>query len=267
MPTDRESSTPLFTVDAFTSSPFTGNPAAICFPSGAPDERTDDWLAAVAREMNLSETAFLWSVGDAWRLRWLTPAAEVELCGHATLAAAHVLFTTGRASGVARFDTLSGRLTATQTDGLIELDFPATVPEAAEPPAGLFEALGCRGEVMRSRFDALVLVATEADVRAVSPDFRALREVDARGVIVSAPGDDCDFVSRFFAPRVGVDEDPVTGSAHCALTPYWAARLDKTRLSARQLSRRGGSLEVEHRGARVLLRGNATTVMRGELLA
>lgn len=255
---------PLFTVDAFTSTPFEGNPAAVCFPRHEVD---DAWLAKVAAEMNLSETAFLWPVEESWRLRWFTPEVEVDLCGHATLAAAHVLFETGQVEDEARFDTRSGRLVARRKGDAIELDFPATVPEPSGAPAGLFEALGCRGRVLRSRFDFLVVLESEADVLAVEPDFRALREVDARGVMVTAPGESSDFVSRFFGPRVGIDEDPVTGSAHCVLTPYWSERLSKSTLLARQLSARGGSLGVELAGDRVMLRGMAITVMRGELLA
>ncbi len=255
---------PIFTVDAFASAPFEGNPAAVCFP----DRDVDDaWLANVASEMALSETAFLWPAGDNWDLRWLTPKVEVDLCGHATLAAAHVLLETERARGEIRFNTRSGRLTATPTGCHIELDFPATTPEPCEAPIGLFDALGCQGATLRSRFDVLVVLEAESEVRAVEPDFRALGDIDARGVMVTAPGNEFDFVSRFFAPGAGVDEDPVTGSAHCALTPYWARRLSKTSMQARQLSQRGGSLEVELVGDRVKLRGSAITMTRGELIA
>jgi PhzF family phenazine biosynthesis protein len=249
--------------------PFSGNPAAVCVLSGTPDEM---WMRNVAREMNLSETAFLVRREDGFGLRWFTPAAEVDLCGHATLASAHVLWAEKHLppGAEARFHTRSGLLIARQRDGWIELDFPATLASPAEPPAGLLEALGVAAvRVSRSRFDYLIEVASEDVVRGVSPDFTALRRLEARGIIVTAPSatGDCDFVSRFFAPAVGVDEDPVTGSAHCALTPYWSERLGKTEMTARQLSARGGYLRVRLSGSRVLLQGKAVTVMTGDLLA
>ena len=254
---------PIFQVDAFADAPFEGNPAAVCFP---PDDVDDAWLANVAAEMNLSETAFLWPAGDAWRLRWLTPAVEVDLCGHATLAAAHVIFERDGGQTL-RFDTRSGRLFARRAGEAIELDFPATVPSAAEAPPGLFAALGAEGPCLRSRFDVMVVLPSTEAVRLLAPDLRALRAVDARGVIVTAAGEgELDFVSRFFAPAAGVDEDPVTGSAHCALGPYWAERLGRESLRARQLSARGGAMRVEVDGERVRLRGRAVTVLRGDLL-
>lgn len=258
----------LYQVDAFADAPFRGNPAAVCFPDRDPD---DAWLARVAAEMNLSETAFLWPEPDAWRLRWLTPEVEVDLCGHATLASAHVLWESGRldAKSVARFRTRSGVLTAARRDGDIELDFPASPIEDARAPAGLIEALGARAvAVVKTRFDYLVELESERDVRALAPDHRALRTLPVRGVIVTARGESGpDFVSRFFAPRSGIDEDPVTGSAHCALAPYWSARLGSSVLVGYQASRRGGTVRVELEGARVKLHGKAVTVMRGELLA
>lgn len=249
-------------VDAFAREPFTGNPAAVCLPGAA---RDDVWLQKVAAEMNLSETAFLWAEEGAWRLRWLTPTTEVDLCGHATLASAHVLWETGRAEGAIRFLTRSGVLEATREGEAIALDFPSTAPAPCAPPAGLFDALGAEGECHRSRFDVLVRLSSEAAVRALRPDLRALAAIDARGVIVTAEGDAHDFVSRFFAPAAGVDEDPVTGSAHCALAPFWAERLGRSRLRAYQASARGGELEVEVAGDRVRLFGHAITVLSGEL--
>jgi PhzF family phenazine biosynthesis protein len=258
----------LHQVDAFTDRPFAGNPAAVCFPDAAVDEA---WLQRVAAEMNLSETAFLWPAGDAWRLRWLTPKVEVDLCGHATLAASHVLWDTGRLAKdeVARFHTRSGELRAARlADGRIELDFPATPPRPEDAPSGLLPALGLeRADVLETRFDYLVVVDAEAIVRGLAPDYRALRGLGVRGVIVSARAETAglDIVSRFFAPGAGVDEDPVTGSAHCALAPYWSGRLGRTVLSAYQASPRGGALELELRGDRVALRGHAVTVLRGHL--
>jgi len=258
-------------VDAFTDRPFAGNPAAVCVLPAPRDER---WMRDVAREMNLSETAFLVRHDDgAYDLRWFTPAAEVDLCGHATLASAHVLWEDGHIApaGTARFHTRSGLLTAARADGWIELDFPATPPTAAEPPAGLAQTLGAEPQwVGRSRFDAVALLEDERAVRELRPDIPALGQVDARGIIVTAPAAEpdagYDFVSRFFAPRVGVDEDPVTGSAHCALGPFWAQRLGKDELVGYQASARGGRVRVRTRGDRVLLGGQAVTVMRGELV-
>jgi PhzF family phenazine biosynthesis protein len=259
---------PVFQVDAFTATPFRGNPAAVV-PLEAP--RDEGWMRDVAREMNLSETAFLVPAPDGFGLRWFTPTVEVDLCGHATLASAHVLWETGRlaAGAEARFHTRSGLLTARRDGSWIELDFPATPPAAADPPPGLLEALGVSARaVARSRFDYLVQVDSAVDVRRVRPDFRRLRDVEARGVIVTAEADDGthDFVSRFFAPRAGVDEDPVTGSAHCCLAPYWAARTGKTEMAGHQSSARGGTVHVRLDGERVKLRGQAVTVLRGELV-
>ena len=255
----------IFQVDAFTAEPFRGNPAAVV---PLERERDDAWMQDVAREMNLSETAFLLPAGAGYRLRWFTPAVEVDLCGHATLASAHVLWETGRiaADGEARFQTRSGLLTAVRDGAWIELDFPATPPVAADPPPGLLDALGVPAlEVGKSRFDYLVRVGSAGVVRALSPDFGRLRTVEARGVIVTAEADDGahDFVSRFFAPRAGVDEDPVTGSAHCCLAPYWASRMGRNTLTGYQASARGGTVHVRLAGDRVKLRGQAVTVMRG----
>lgn len=228
-------------------------------------------MQRVALEMNLSETAFLVPRDDGFDLRWFTPATEVALCGHATLASAHVLWE-GRilaATEQARFHTKSGLLTADKDDDWIELDFPATPDTPATPPDGLLEALGVAATyVGRSRFDYLVEVASEQIVRDLLPDLAALRKLPVRGIMVTSRSASAgsDFVSRFFAPAAGVDEDPVTGSAHCCLTPYWSRVLDRTTFTARQLSARGGTLRLELVGSRVKLRGQAITVLRGELV-
>ncbi len=263
--------TDLWLVDAFTDVPFRGNPAGVCWL-----DRTvpDDWMQSLAMEMNQAETAFLLREQDELRLRWFTPASEVDLCGHATLASAHFLWATGRLQPdrVARFRTRSGLLTAAPApDGSITLDFPATPPAPAEPPAGLLTALGTpAGEVWSNRkpqADYLIRLDDAALVLALEPDFAALRRVDARGVIVTAPGNrpGVDFVSRFFAPRFGIDEDPVTGSAHCTLAPFWAARLGRTTLTGYQASRRGGTVHTRLIGDRVELTGRAVTVLRGTI--
>ncbi len=255
-------------VDSFTSQPFSGNPAAVVLDAPG-DER---WMQNVALEMNLAETAFLVRRKDGdFDLRWFTPAVEVDLCGHATLASAHVLWEEGylEPKAQARFHTRSGILTADRRDGAIVLDFPATPERETEPPEGLIRALGVSARyVGKSAFDYLVEVESEAAVRAASPDFGALGAIKARGIIVTArassPG--FDFVSRFFAPAAGINEDPVTGSAHCTLGPFWAARLGKTSFNAYQASSRGGSVKVDLKGDRVLLGGQAVTVLRGELV-
>jgi len=225
----------------------------------------------VAAEMNLSETAFLVPCDDGFRLRWFTPTVEVDLCGHATLAGAHVLWEEGHlaAGAVARFHTRSGLLLAARRGEWIELDFPATPPEPAAAPAGLEEALGIRAVwTGRSRFDYLVEAESAAVVREMRPDFTALARAEARGVIVTSGADapPYDFVSRFFAPAAGIDEDPVTGSAHCALAPFWGARLGKTEMTAYQASARGGVVKARLAGDRVILGGQAVTVLRGELV-
>ncbi len=258
---------PAFKVDSFTAAPFAGNPAGVCLLEGPRDER---WMQAVAREMNLSETAFLHREDGAFRLRWFTPVAEVALCGHATLASAHILWEEKSlaAGEAARFATQSGELRAAQRGDLIEMDFPAKPEEPAEAPSDLYRALGVTASYLgRNQFDYLALLGDERAVRAVAPDFALLRTVKVRGVIVTAPSSTpgYDFVSRFFAPAVGVDEDPVTGSAHCALGPFWAARLGRTELSALQVSARGGTMRVRVAGDRVFLGGRAVTVLRGEL--
>jgi PhzF family phenazine biosynthesis protein len=254
-------------VDAFTDRPFAGNPAAVCV---LPAWRDDRWMQDLAREMNLSETAFLVSREDGFDLRWFTPAIEVALCGHATLASAHVLWEEGYLPGdrQARFHTRSGLLTADRAGDWIELDFPSEPASPADPPAGLIAALGVTPRfVGRNRFDILVEVDREATVRGLQPDMTALRRVPVRGIIVTsaAEGGEFDFVSRFFAPGAGVDEDPVTGSAHCCLGPFWQERLGRSELRAYQASARGGVIRVRVAGSRVSLGGQAVTVMRGEL--
>jgi PhzF family phenazine biosynthesis protein len=260
---------PIIQVDAFSGRPFAGNPAAVCLTDAPADE---EWMQRVAGEMNLSETAFLHPREDGWGLRWFTPRVEVALCGHATLASAHVLWEEGRlpADAEARFHTASGVLTAARQGEWISMDFPANPAEETEAPEGLEEALGARlGYVGRSRYDLLVEVETEEVLRALRPDFGLLAGIDARGVIVTTQGADVryDFLSRFFAPRAGVDEDPVTGSAHCVLAPFWAGRLQRDELTGYQASPRGGVVKVRVAGDRVVLAGQAVTVMRGELVA
>jgi PhzF family phenazine biosynthesis protein len=259
---------PVVQVDAFTDRPFAGNPAAVCVLEAAAEE---SWMQYVAREMNLSETAFLYPEEGDYRLRWFTPSVEVELCGHATLASAHVLWESEmlKPADAARFRTRSGVLVAKRHDEWIEMDFPATPPVAETAADGLLESLGVKALwVGRSKFDYLVEVASEEEVRQVAPDFGALAEVEVRGVIVTARSEapDSHFVSRFFAPAAGVNEDPVTGSAHCCLAAFWAERLGLREMEARQLSLRGGRVRVRFEGERVKLFGQAITVMTGELL-
>lgn len=291
---------PITQVDAFTSEPFAGNPAAVCLLE-AP--RDDHWMQSVAREMNLSETAFLQrrpgNTANAaeWNLRWFTPAVEVDLCGHATLASAHILWEAGHLAPEvpARFHTRAGILTAKKNGAWIEMDFPATLAEPAPRVPALQSALGI-GEPRftgRSRFDYLIEVDTEEQIRALRPDFAALAKLDVRGVAVTSrpahPSSGYDFISRFFAPAVGINEDPVTGSAHCALGPYWKQRLRRDDLTGYQASARGGFVRTRcvepsphphydssaeppqdpraepQQGPRVLLAGQAVTVLRAEM--
>ena len=258
----------IFQVDAFTTKRFAGNPAAVCV---LPDEGDEEWMRRVANEMNLSETAFLHRRDDGFGLRWFTPEVEVDLCGHATLASAHVLWETGELARdeKAVFHTRSGVLTASRAGEWIELDFPATPAEAVEAPVELVDALGVEPVfVGKSIFDYLVEVGTEDEVRGVAPDFGLLAKVPCRGVMVTSrvSGGRFDFVSRFFAPGTGVNEDPVTGSAHCTLGPYWQSRLGKSEFLAYQASRRGGEVKVRVTGDRVLLGGQAVTALRGTLV-
>jgi PhzF family phenazine biosynthesis protein len=256
---------PIFQVDAFADRAFAGNPAAVVPLERWPDDAT---LQAIAAENNLAETAFFapeGGDGDSFRLRWFTPAIEVNLCGHATLASAHVLWTKlGAAANRLRFQTRSGELVVSRDGERIALDFPAQPATRIEPPAGLGDALGVAPAEVHKSVDLLCVYARGSDVAALAPDFRALARFETRGVICTAPGEGgVDFVSRFFAPRAGIDEDPVTGSAHCALIPYWSKRLGKTRLVARQVSKRGGTLWCEDRGARVSIAGTAAPFLEG----
>ncbi len=284
----------LVQVDAFTDRPFRGNPAAVCVLPEDGARLEDSWMQNLAREMNLSETAFLRRRDDGdWHLRWFTPGAEVDLCGHATLASAHVLWQDGHVPDGAdiRFHTLSGELTARRRpapaqggEPWIELDFPSQPATAETPPPELLKALGVGApgkEIAWAGFngsDWLLELASEEAVRSAEPDVAALSKLPARGVILTArspdqaerdetPGDGYDFVSRFFAPAVGVDEDPVTGSAHCCLGPYWSARLGRDDLVGYQASQRGGRVRVSLRGGRALLSGPAVTVMRARWVA
>lgn len=256
---------PIYQVDAFTSRPFSGNPAAVCPLSHWPE---DDVLQAIAAENNLSETAFLAPEGDGYRLRWFTPEVEVDLCGHATLAAAYVLMTRNGARGRNEivFHTRSGELRVARNGELFTMDFPLQRPDFAPAPAGLVEAIGRRPRHVLKAPYWLLVYDSEEEVRAIRPDMERLKRIEAFGAIVSAPGEDVDLVSRFFAPAKGVPEDPVTGSAHCILTPYWAQRLMKKKLRARQVSRRGGELLCEVAGDRVLISGRCAFYMQGTIV-
>ncbi len=257
-------------VDSFTDTPFKGNPAAICVLSETQDE---SWMQNVAREMNLSETAFLIRTDETFNLRWFTPVSEVDLCGHATLAAAHVLWEEGHlaADEAAKFDTLSGRLEANRVGEWIEMDFPDESPHECDENPLLIEALGTTPRfTAKNRLDHFALLSSEKEVRKLAPDMGKIKELGMRGVIVTAeaehPGK-YDFVSRYFAPLFGVDEDPVTGSAHCCLGPFWADRLGKEEVTGYQASSRGGIVRVRPAGERVYLLGKAITIMHFELTA
>ncbi len=254
---------PLYQVDAFTSEVFGGNPAAIC-----PLENwlEDEVLQAIAVENNLSETAFFVREGEDFHLRWFTPGAEVDLCGHATLATSYVIanyLEPGRES--IGFRSRSGRLEVTRDGELYTLDFPVLESEPCDCPLLLQEALNAEVQETLDGMDLMAVVGNEAAVRGLKPDMGKIAELETRGVIVTAPGEDCDFVSRFFAPKHGIPEDPVTGSAHCLLAPYWAKQLGKSRMTARQLSARGGELVVEIKGDRVLISGRAAPYMTGTI--
>jgi predicted PhzF superfamily epimerase YddE/YHI9 len=257
----------IFQVDAFTEKPFAGNPAGVCI---LPEPRDDSWMQNVAREMNVSETAFLQRRGDGFNLRWFTPAVEVDLCGHATLASAHTLWEQGviRPEDAARFHTHSGLLIARRQGEWIELDFPSLPDKRSKVPLGLPKALGTKPKyVGRSRFDYIVEVSSERAVRKLQPDFTRLSALPIRGLIVTAKAttEPYDFVSRFFAPRAGINEDPVTGSAHCVLGPFWRDRLGKNELLAYQASARGGVIRVRVGDKRVYIGGKAVTVLEAEL--
>ena len=256
----------MFQVDAFASKPFGGNPAAVCI--------LDDWLPdrlmlQIAEENNLSETAFAVPSGDGYGIRWFTPVVEVELCGHATLATAHVLFEHVRYPGdrLRFFTREMGILEVRRSDELLVLDFPADSVESIAVPEETSRALGKKPvEAFRGRTDDMLVYNNQEEIETMEPDFVLLKGNGSRGVIVTAPGRETDFVSRFFAPGVGIDEDPVTGSAHTTLTPYWSRRLNKKRLTAKQLSRRGGELVCEDHGERIYIQGKAVTYLEGEIL-
>lgn len=258
----------IFQVDVFTDKPFSGNPAAVCILT---QEQSERWMQNVAREMNLSETSFLLRQGDDFNLRWFTPAVEIDLCGHATLASAHILWEEGylKPDEEARFHTRSGLLIAKRKDGWVELDFPIERENKTSYPPELPEALGITPKyVGKNRFDYLVEVDSEETVRKIKPDFAILETIPMRGVMVTSiaksPG--YDFVSRFFAPMSGVNEDPVTGSSHCCLGPFWQNRLNRDKFIAYQASERGGILRVCVGEDRVYISGQAVTVLRGELV-
>lgn len=259
-----EMNTPIYQVDAFTEKAFGGNPAAVC--------PLKEWIRPeimqkIAMENNLSETAFFVREGDVYALRWFTPTSEVDLCGHATLASAHVLFEElGYDKDEIKFETKSGRLIVKRNGNRLSMDFPADKMQQVQGPPILFQALGIKPSIFTFKSDDyMVVLDSEKEVANLKPDFRMLKEVDARGVIVTAPGDEVDFVSRFFAPQVGIDEDPATGSAHTKLTPYWSERLEKRKMEARQISNRVGVLTVRDKYDRVEILGSAVTFLRGEI--
>jgi PhzF family phenazine biosynthesis protein len=252
-----------YQVDAFATRAFEGNPAAVCPLESWLD---DGLLQAIAEENNLSETAFFAPSEKGFKLRWFTPVKEVDLCGHATLAAAHVIFETlGYAEQAITFETRSGDLFVKKKRELLEMDFPACPPTPRQLPEILAEGLGQRPLELLAADDYIAVFDNEATIRAITPNHALLGSLDLRGVIITAPGSDVDFVSRFFAPKFGIPEDPVTGSAHCELAPYWAIRLGKNVLSAKQVSRRGGNIACEVQADRVLLSGCAVTFMEAEI--
>lgn len=254
---------PYFEVDAFTSRVFGGNPAGVCL--------LEKWLPTavmqnIAAENNFSETAFIVPRGQDFELRWFTPAIEIDLAGHPTLASAFVLFNEGKATGSRiRFHSHSGELIVARKGDMLEMDFPSRPGAPCPAPAALVHGLGREPEAVFKARDYVAVFPLETDVRALQPDFAPLRTLDALGIVVTAPGSNCDFVSRFFAPAAGIPEDPVTGSAHCTLIPYWSQRLGKTELLARQISRRGGELFCRSAGERVLIGGKAVLYLRGEI--
>lgn len=253
-----------YQVDAFTDKVFGGNPAAVVPLSSWPD---DSLLQAIAEENNLSETAFFVSSEKGFKLRWFTTTKEVDLCGHATLATAHVIFEIlGYSKQVITFETLSGELFVERNGNRLEMNFPACPPVPCELSETLIRGLGQRPVEVLAADDYLAIFDSEATVRAITPNHALLCQLDLRGVIVTAPGTDVDFVSRFFAPKYGIPEDPVTGSAHCELAPYWANKLGKNTLSAKQVSKRGGNITCEVKVDRVFLSGSAVTFMEAEIV-
>jgi predicted PhzF superfamily epimerase YddE/YHI9 len=255
---------PIYQIDAFTDRPFSGNPAAVC-----PLQRwlPDETLQAIATENNLSETAYYIPNGAGYHLRWFTPAVEVDLCGHATLAAAHVIWTIRRESAAAllRFETRSGGLTVGRDGSLYAMDFPSRAPAQCTVDPGLAAAIGAQPQQVLGARDYLCVFESEDQVRTLAPNMERVAALDRFAAVATAPGRDCDFVSRFFAPAQGVPEDPVTGSSHCTLIPYWSRRLGKKKMHARQVSRRGGELWCEDRGERVRIAGQAVTFLQGEI--
>ena len=256
-------SIPYYHIDAFTGRLFSGNPAGVCLLT---DWLPDAVLQSIAAENNLAETAFAVQRDQSFDLRWFAPAQEMDLCGHATLAAAHVIFRhLGYRASAVSFQTRSGVLTVTRNDEMLTLDFPSRPAAACAAPVELLEALGCAPSATAKARDYLAIFDSEQAIRNLRPDMSALMRLDCMGLIVTAPGEHCDFVSRFFAPRVGVPEDPATGSSHCTLIPYWAQRLGRPQFRALQVSQRGGEFFCEHRGQRVGIAGRAVTYSTGFL--
>jgi len=258
-------SIPIYQVDAFTDGPFTGNPAAVCILT---EPVTEEIMQKIALENNLSETAFITHGNGEWLIRWFTPASEVDLCGHATLASAYIVLNLlePQNNRVIFRSRVMGHLYVSRKDDFLELDFPADPAVKCDLPSLISESLGVRPvEWFTGRSDYLLIYRSESEIQQMRPDFRKLAQAESRGVIVTAPGDSVDFVSRFFCPQIGIDEDPVTGSAHTTLTPYWSGRLGKTTLTARQLSPRGGYLECTMHGERTLIAGKALLYLKGEI--
>lgn len=257
----------ILQVDAFTDHPFAGNPAAVCV---LPEAKPESWMQKVAAEMNLSETAFLFRENDGFRLRWFTPTVEVDLCGHATLASSHALWEEGhlKPAEQARYYTRSGLLTANKKGSWIEMDFPSEPPQPAESDPAL-QGLGASWKWLgKNRLDYIAELNSEDELRNLRPDFKVLSALGARGIIVTSKSSsgEFDFVSRYFGPGAGIDEDPVTGSAHCCLGPYWQQKLNKSEFMAYQASKRGGVVKVRVAGDRTFLGGQAVTVLKGELI-
>lgn len=255
---------PIFQVDAFTDRVFHGNPAAVCLMD-AP--LADEWLQAIAAENNLAETAYVWNQGDHFHIRWFTPTIEVDLCGHATLASAYVLFFfKNYAHELIRFDSRSGPLYVSKKDDLLILDFPKDILNPVDCPPVVEEALSVPVlDCVKGKSDYLVRIGSEKQLAMLNPRLQLIAQLTARGLIVTAPGDECDFVSRCFFPQSGIDEDPVTGSAHTTLVPYWAAQLNKTSFRARQISSRGGTLYCSLDGDRVKIGGHARLYLQGSI--
>lgn len=252
---------PIYQIDAFTNSVFKGNPAAVCPLASWLEDRV---LQAIALENNLSETAFFVDQGDHYQIRWFTPEVEVDLCGHATLAAAYVIFHFSKPGTTSvRFLSKSGQLNVTEREQLVCLDFPVMEASPCPPPDTLLQSLRMKPQEVLAARDYLVVYKDEEDVRSIQPDFALLKQLDRLGVIITSPGHKSDFVSRFFAPKAGIPEDPVTGSAHCTLTPYWSKRLRKNSLVARQVSTRGGELFCDYQGERVIIAGQAVCYLEG----